>query len=175
MKCAGGPFGKRDVGPGLGPGHRLGPCLGRGRCHGRRETKPPQVPALGLGTPAAMLRYMLLRWHRVARVLALALAASVMVACGDDAGPSDGGIDAGKDAGGDASTDAGQDAGQDAGACPDAAPFSGTCEGALHCEYGTESCCGETYPSLVCNCVSGDWQCFNTDACLIPADGGCLL
>lgn len=58
--------------------------------------------------------------------------------------------------------------------CPGTAPFDGTCSGNLTCTYGTETCCGMTYPSTVCNCKNGRFQCYATDACLIPScpDGG---
>ncbi|MBM4355478.1 MAG: hypothetical protein FJ109_17100, partial [Deltaproteobacteria bacterium] len=54
--------------------------------------------------------------------------------------------------------------------CPPGSPplEPGTCEGDLHCEYGEECCCGECEPSLVCNCMSGTWGCYYTDACLGP-------
>ena len=41
-----------------------------------------------------------------------------------------------------------------------------SCEGDVRCSYGTESCCGETYDSFVCNCRDGEFSCFFTDACL---------
>ena len=63
------------------------------------------------------------------------------------------------------------DAGGDA--CPASAPVGvGSCSGELHCEYGTETCCGVTHPSLVCQCSGGQWGCYNTDACFIPACPG---
>lgn len=40
------------------------------------------------------------------------------------------------------------------------------------CSWGTETCCGKTYPSLVCSCDGGQWSCYYTDACLLPP-GGC--
>ncbi|KAL7472667.1 hypothetical protein ACHAXS_013038 [Conticribra weissflogii] len=40
------------------------------------------------------------------------------------------------------------------------------------CSVGTETCCGETFDSFVCECVDVDgelkYQCFFTDACLRP-------
>lgn len=57
--------------------------------------------------------------------------------------------------------------------CPSDPTASVTCAGYVHCEYGGETCCGRAYPSLVCDCVNGDFLCRNTDACLMPAcDGG---
>jgi hypothetical protein len=60
--------------------------------------------------------------------------------------------------------------GGDATMCPSTQPTSGvtSCSGSERCEYGTESCCGNTYPSLVCECQSGTFYCYYTDACLIP-------
>jgi hypothetical protein len=42
------------------------------------------------------------------------------------------------------------------------------CEANLTCEYGTECCCGQCYPSTVCTCMEGGWGCYATDACMIP-------
>lgn len=58
-----------------------------------------------------------------------------------------------------------------AGHCPPAAPNAAedSCAGDARCEYGTESCCGQTYPSLVCTCADGRWACHSTDACFKPA------
>ena len=60
--------------------------------------------------------------------------------------------------------------GGDANMCPSTQPTSGvtSCSGSERCEYGTESCCGNTHPSLVCECQSGTFYCYYTDACLIP-------
>jgi len=56
--------------------------------------------------------------------------------------------------------------------CPAAAPSPGAaCTGSASCEFGTESCCGETHPSLVCSCSGGTWACYYTDACLVPFCG----
>ena len=70
--------------------------------------------------------------------------------------------------------DVGSDRGAETGACPASAPIGATCSGTLHCEYGTESCCGKTHPSTVCDCSSGSFACYATDACLMPScpDGG---
>lgn len=54
--------------------------------------------------------------------------------------------------------------------CPAAVPMGGTCSGNLHCEYGTETCCGHTFPSTVCDCTGGTFACFATDACMMPPD-----
>ena len=42
------------------------------------------------------------------------------------------------------------------------------CQGEFSCEYGTESCRGETFPSLICECIDGELHCYNTDACYHP-------
>lgn len=45
----------------------------------------------------------------------------------------------------------------------------GTCsEQESTCAVGTETCCGKTYDSLVCDCFDGEWLCRNTDACMMP-------
>jgi hypothetical protein len=52
--------------------------------------------------------------------------------------------------------------------CPSDQPVpGGACSGeAAECRYGEECCCGSCYPSLSCSCVSGQWACLHTDACL---------
>lgn len=60
----------------------------------------------------------------------------------------------------------------DAGACPADAPIGGACAGDLHCTYGAETCCGQTHPSTVCDCIDGRFACYATDACLLPP-GSC--
>ena len=40
------------------------------------------------------------------------------------------------------------------------------CLGSFTCDYGIETCCGQTSPSVQCDCVDGEFQCRNTDACL---------
>lgn len=52
--------------------------------------------------------------------------------------------------------------------CPSDQPVpGGACsDEAAECRYGQECCCGSCYPSLSCSCVSGQWACLNTDACL---------
>eukprot|EP00986_Skeletonema_menzelii_P012251 scaffold6677_cov155-Skeletonema_menzelii.AAC.20 len=37
------------------------------------------------------------------------------------------------------------------------------------CSVGTETCCGETYDSLKCDCFGGSWMCFHTEACMFPS------
>lgn len=56
-------------------------------------------------------------------------------------------------------------------ACP-AQPSTGgaPCSSPLHCEYGSETCCGATHPSVVCDCLNGDFACYATDACMLPPD-----
>eukprot|EP00573_Skeletonema_grethae_P005682 CAMPEP_0201712690 /NCGR_PEP_ID=MMETSP0578-20130828/59771_1 /ASSEMBLY_ACC=CAM_ASM_000663 /TAXON_ID=267565 /ORGANISM="Skeletonema grethea, Strain CCMP 1804" /LENGTH=654 /DNA_ID=CAMNT_0048201753 /DNA_START=24 /DNA_END=1988 /DNA_ORIENTATION=+ len=36
------------------------------------------------------------------------------------------------------------------------------------CAIGEETCCGETYDSIVCDCTGGQWLCRTTDACNRP-------
>ncbi len=60
------------------------------------------------------------------------------------------------------------------GWCPSGWPESGSecaVEGGT-CEYGSETCCGETYPSYVCHCGGGAFGCYYTDACM-GAPFGC--
>ncbi len=55
--------------------------------------------------------------------------------------------------------------------CP-ASPPAGNepCSGSLRCEYGAETCCGQTHPSYVCECNrGGGFFCYPTDACLLPS------
>lgn len=53
------------------------------------------------------------------------------------------------------------------GACPAGVPEPGSsCSGSSTCEYGSETCCGETHPSMVCSCMGGTWGCYATDACM---------
>ena len=56
--------------------------------------------------------------------------------------------------------------------CPSDPPLNEGCSGSMRCTYGTETCCGQTYPSLVCDCSGGQFACYNTDACFLPP-GGC--
>ena len=37
------------------------------------------------------------------------------------------------------------------------------------CTIGTESCCGQTHDSIVCTCMSGQYLCHYTDACMVPS------
>lgn len=58
-------------------------------------------------------------------------------------------------------------------ACPSAEPFGDACAvDGLECSWGTECCCGECFPSLVCTCYGGTWGCYATDACMIPGCEG---
>ncbi|TNF28238.1 MAG: hypothetical protein EP329_18235 [Deltaproteobacteria bacterium] len=54
--------------------------------------------------------------------------------------------------------------------CDEATP-GGVCAGAGTCEIGQECCCGQCYPSTVCDCRDGAWACYATDACMIPGCG----
>ena len=36
------------------------------------------------------------------------------------------------------------------------------------CSMGTETCCGQTYDSLKCNCSDGIWMCHIAEACMLP-------
>lgn len=55
-------------------------------------------------------------------------------------------------------------------ACPSEPPIGvdPVCASGLECDYGQECCCGECHPSIVCNCLNGQWGCYYTDACMIP-------
>jgi hypothetical protein len=56
--------------------------------------------------------------------------------------------------------------------CPDKEPIGSdaVCSKDLKCTYGTESCCGKTFDSLVCQCSAGEvFGCFFTDACFTPS------
>mmetsp|Transcript_6484 Transcript_6484/g.11283 ORF Transcript_6484/g.11283 Transcript_6484/m.11283 type:complete len:113 (-) Transcript_6484:455-793(-) len=56
-------------------------------------------------------------------------------------------------------------------ACPEEAPITGDpCQDVvpLVCEYGEESCCGQTFTSFACDCFQGEFSCFFTDYCLLP-------
>ena len=60
------------------------------------------------------------------------------------------------------------------GWCPPGWPDPGaacTVEG-TRCEYGSETCCGLTHPSYVCQCSGGSFGCYYTDACM-GAPMGC--
>jgi hypothetical protein len=59
--------------------------------------------------------------------------------------------------------------------CPDEVPIGGECDPSLddlECSWGTETCCGQTNPSTVCTCGSGNWACLATDACFIQSCEG---
>ena len=69
---------------------------------------------------------------------------------------------------------AGDDAAETPDGCPPGEPEPGSdcdVEGA-RCEYGSETCCGVTYPSFVCECQAGNFGCYYTDACM-GAPFGC--
>lgn len=51
-------------------------------------------------------------------------------------------------------------------ACPAEWSSANACTGDQVCTYGSESCCGETYASVICQCVDGAFGCHYTDACL---------
>jgi hypothetical protein len=39
------------------------------------------------------------------------------------------------------------------------------------CTYGKETCCGVTYPSVVCTCRNGNLEsCYNSDACMASCE-----
>ena len=40
----------------------------------------------------------------------------------------------------------------------------------LRCEYGSETCCGMTTPSVACTCSGGQFACFFLDRCRGPCD-----
>lgn len=51
-------------------------------------------------------------------------------------------------------------------------PMNTVCSQDLQCAYGSESCCGQTFDSLICSCSAGKgFACFFTDACLISPAG----
>ena len=49
-------------------------------------------------------------------------------------------------------------------------PNGGVCSTDLRCTFGTETCCGQTFPSVVCSCQQGgtEFACHLTDACFNP-------
>ena len=55
-------------------------------------------------------------------------------------------------------------------ACPTEWPTPGdACEdNGKDCEYGEECCCDQCYDSYVCQCEGGEFECYYSDACLIP-------
>ena len=58
--------------------------------------------------------------------------------------------------------------------CPAEMPNPGDiCAFEGDCDYGIESCCGDTFPSIICSCVDGVTQCLHTDSCLGVGIGGC--
>lgn len=65
------------------------------------------------------------------------------------------------------------DAGPSA-SCPTAWPPQRCSVEGQFCAYGTESCCGRRWDSVICTCRGGMLECMYTDACLSPncPDGG---
>jgi hypothetical protein len=61
------------------------------------------------------------------------------------------------------------------GNCPSEDPliFEFPCSGDITCNYGAETCCGETYPSTICSCYGGSFICEATDACFRVEEFGC--
>jgi len=55
--------------------------------------------------------------------------------------------------------------------CPLQEPLGtgGCSQQGLVCQYGTECCCGQCHPAMVCECFGNGWGCYATDACMIPA------
>ena len=56
--------------------------------------------------------------------------------------------------------------------CPVEEPAPGSlCSAILMCSYGEECCCGQCSASIVFTCqgVTGVWQAYFTDACLLPS------
>jgi hypothetical protein len=49
-----------------------------------------------------------------------------------------------------------------------------SCSGNQSCGYGFTCCCGACSTAIVCNCVGGRYDCFDTDVCADPwcADAG---
>merc|ERR1719189_3302216 len=56
----------------------------------------------------------------------------------------------------------------EANQCPSYDDFdmNAPCDYVGQCEFGEETCCGETYASLVCQCGVERSFCYYTDACL---------
>lgn len=54
--------------------------------------------------------------------------------------------------------------------CPFNPPINAACNGASHCEYGMEVCCGKQYPSTVCDCMNNQFSCYATDSCMLPSE-----
>lgn len=90
-------------------------------------------------------------------------------ACGP--GGSSGTLPGTSSSSGQASSSSSSSGSSGGGMCPATAPIGESCQGNLHCEYGTETCCGETHPSIVCDCRDGSYACHYTDACFRPGCG----
>ncbi len=57
--------------------------------------------------------------------------------------------------------------------CPTTAGIGASCSSTgLVCNYGQECCCGKCFASTVCTCDGKGWNCYATDACMIPP-GSC--
>merc|ERR1712130_1047697 len=54
--------------------------------------------------------------------------------------------------------------------CPSEVDFdmNAPCDYEGQCEFGEETCCGQTFPSLVCQCGGERSFCYYTDACFHP-------
>merc|ERR1719410_3097494 len=59
--------------------------------------------------------------------------------------------------------------------CPSADDFdmNAPCDYEGECGFGEESCCGETFVSLKCQCAGSRSFCFHTDACYGASRFGC--
>eukprot|EP00541_Cyclophora_tenuis_P012149 CAMPEP_0116557432 /NCGR_PEP_ID=MMETSP0397-20121206/9238_1 /TAXON_ID=216820 /ORGANISM="Cyclophora tenuis, Strain ECT3854" /LENGTH=197 /DNA_ID=CAMNT_0004082891 /DNA_START=60 /DNA_END=653 /DNA_ORIENTATION=+ len=85
---------------------------------------------------------------------------------GDDDDDDDGAEGTGQDGGGDVGP---FPEGSEDDACPEEAPNPrDPCTGIVSCEYGEESCCGQTFTSYICDCFFGEFACLFTDACFSP-------
>ena len=50
--------------------------------------------------------------------------------------------------------------------------IGGKCsEEGAECAIGTETCCGETFNSIECECSGEEWMCYHTEACMKPDCG----
>ena len=50
--------------------------------------------------------------------------------------------------------------------------IGGKCsEEGAECAIGTETCCGETFNSIECECSGEEWMCYYTEACMKPDCG----
>jgi len=104
------------------------------------------------------MRLALFRGMRTLMLIAAGLLAAA--GCHDE---STGGADAAE------LWDGGVGDGDGGGLCPAEAFSDQACVTGTVCDYGTETCCDQTYPAIECSCYSGAWNCLYTDACLIPS------